>query len=134
MLDIDHFKQINNQYGHYGHYGHYVGDQVLQQFAENIRHHLREDDFFARIGGEEFVILLKNIYGHEAQRISERIRYMIEQSPIELYGQAPLNITVSIGMTQHNQPQIPNIQQLINRVDFALYQAKQHGRNQVIAS
>jgi diguanylate cyclase (GGDEF)-like protein len=128
MLDIDHFKKINDQYGHY------AGDQVLQQFAENIRHHLREDDFFARIGGEEFVILLKNIYGNEAQRISERIRYIIEQSPIELYGQAPLNITVSIGLTQHTQPQAPNIQQLINQADFALYQAKQHGRNQVISS
>ena len=129
MLDIDHFKKINDKYGHY------AGDQVLQQFAENIRNHLREDDFFARIGGEEFVILLKNIYGNEGQRISERLRYVVEHAPIELYGQEPLHITVSIGLTQHNNsPQVPNIQQLINQADYALYQAKQHGRNQVITN
>lgn len=126
MLDIDHFKKINDQYGHY------TGDQVLQQFAENIRHHLRDKDLFARLGGEEFVILLENIQSHEAERISERLRHIVENSPIQLHGQSDIPITVSIGLTQYGATSTETIQNLINKADLALYKAKEHGRNKVI--
>lgn len=128
MLDIDHFKKINDQYGHY------AGDQVLQQFSEQIRQHLRDKDLFARLGGEEFVILLENIQHNEALRISERLRNIIETSPIQIHGQADIPITVSIGMTQYAATSPETIQNLINKADFALYQAKEQGRNKVIMS
>lgn len=126
MLDIDHFKKLNDQYGHY------VGDVVLQQFANTIRKNLREEDLFARIGGEEFVILLRNIQADEAQKIAERIRNVVETTPIQIDQDNELYITVSIGITHETLPDAPSLQFLINQADQALYQAKQLGRNQVI--
>lgn len=125
MMDIDHFKKINDQYGHY------IGDLVLQHFAQTIQHNLRRDDLFARIGGEEFVIFMQNIDMSEAQGIAERIRTITENTPISIHGKDPLYITVSIGITHHNMSEQQTLQSLINHADQALYQAKELGRNQV---
>lgn len=126
MLDIDHFKKLNDQHGHY------AGDLVLQHFARTVQHNLRNQDLFARIGGEEFVIFLKDVIPEEAFNIAERIRKITEHSPVSIYGKEPLNITVSIGITHHNMTeQYTTLQNLINFADFALYKAKEQGRNQV---
>lgn len=126
MLDIDHFKKLNDQHGHY------VGDLVLQKFSDIVRTNLREKDLFARIGGEEFVILLSNIQADDAQRIAERIRNIVETTPIQVNENHQIFITVSIGIIHQNLPDTPNLQYLVNQADQALYQAKQSGRNQVI--
>src|SRR5690606_25230457 len=88
MLDIDHFKRLNDQYGHH------AGDGVLQQFVELVRCNLRSNDLFARIGGEEFVILLWDIDPGEAQYIAERIRDLVQKTPIYHVASQPLHITV----------------------------------------
>ncbi|WP_347455764.1 diguanylate cyclase [Acinetobacter thermotolerans] len=126
MLDIDHFKRLNDEYGHH------VGDTVLQQFAKSVKSNLRSYDLFARIGGEEFVILMWDIDHDEANAIAERIRYVVENTPIYLdYGRT-VNITVSLGITHQIAPQKVDLQHLINIADQALYRAKHLGRNQVV--
>lgn len=125
MLDIDHFKNLNDQHGHY------AGDLVLQHFARTVQHNLRNNDLFARIGGEEFVIFLQNVQLQEAHAIAERIRAITENSPISIHTKAPLHITVSIGIMHHNFTEQKTLQSLINNADNALYQAKKQGRNQV---
>ncbi|ANF81737.1 response regulator [Acinetobacter sp. NCu2D-2] len=126
MLDIDHFKRLNDQYGHH------MGDQVLQQFVELVRVNLRSNDLFARIGGEEFVILLWDIDPGEAQYIAERIRDIVEKTPIYQATGKPLHITVSLGILHREAPQTQDLQVLINQADKALYKAKHLGRNQVV--
>ncbi|RDC53884.1 sensor domain-containing diguanylate cyclase [Acinetobacter sp. RIT592] len=126
MLDIDHFKRLNDDFGHH------VGDKVLQHFAEIIRCNLRAEDLFARIGGEEFVLLLWNTEPSEARLIAERIRDLVEKTPIYQSDGSPLYITVSVGITHQNEPQAQDLQNLINIADQALYQAKHRGRNQVV--
>ncbi|MQW91654.1 diguanylate cyclase [Acinetobacter wanghuae] len=126
MLDIDHFKRLNDQYGHH------AGDGVLQQFVELVRCNLRSNDLFARIGGEEFVILLWDIDPGEAQYIAERIRDLVQKTPIYQAATKPLHITVSLGILHREAPQTQNLQYLINQADQALYRAKHLGRNQVV--
>ena len=126
MLDIDHFKRLNDDFGHH------VGDKVLQHFAEIIRCNLRAEDLFARIGGEEFVLLLWNTEPFEAQYIAERIRKRVEKTPMHQSDGSDLYITVSVGITHQNEPQSQDLQHLINIADQALYQAKHRGRNQVV--
>ncbi len=126
MLDIDYFKRLNDEYGHH------AGDAVLKQFSELVRSNLRSYDRFARIGGEEFVILMWDTEHGEAQLIAERIRDIVEHTPIYLdYGKS-VNITVSLGITHQQMPQHMDLQQLINIADQALYRAKHLGRNQVV--
>ncbi|WKT72032.1 sensor domain-containing diguanylate cyclase [Acinetobacter variabilis] len=126
MLDIDHFKRLND------HFGHHVGDKVLQHFAEIIRSNLRSQDLFARIGGEEFVILLWDTKPSKAQFIAERIRELVAKTPMYQPDGSPLSITVSLGITHQHAPLSQDLQQLINTADQALYQAKHLGRNQVV--
>lgn len=127
MLDIDHFKKLNDQHGHY------AGDLVLQQFAQTVNQNLRPHDLFARIGGEEFVIFLQDVHFDEAYSIAERIRNLTEMTLIHINEHTQLHITVSIGMTYQGSPEQQNLQNLVNRADQALYQAKDKGRNQVIS-
>ncbi len=126
MLDIDYFKRLND------HFGHHVGDKVLQHFAQIVRNNLRAQDLFARIGGEEFVLLLWNTEPSEARLIAERIRDLVEKTPMHQSDGSPLYITVSVGITHQNEPQAQDLQNLINIADQALYQAKHRGRNQVV--
>lgn len=126
MLDIDHFKRLNDQFGHH------AGDRVLQQFVELVRYNLRSNDLFARIGGEEFVILLWDIDPGEAQYIAERIRDLVEKTPIYQPVGKPIHITVSLGILHREAPQTQDLQHLINQADQALYKAKHLGRNQVV--
>lgn len=119
MLDIDHFKQVNDQHGHD------VGDQVIIAICNLIQDSLRPADMLCRWGGEEFIIIWDNFSSGKAYDICERIRKKIAETSIEPIGQ----LTVSIGISMFEED---DIYELIKRGDQALYQAKHFGRNQVI--
>jgi diguanylate cyclase (GGDEF)-like protein len=122
LLDLDHFKRLNDTHGHL------AGDEVLTGFAEDVRRCLREDDIICRWGGEEFIILLKDTSTTGARRVAEKIRLLAEQHTYVFTGTA-LQITVSLGLTVLNDDD--TLQSLIARADRALYSAKQTGRNRV---
>lgn len=126
MLDLDRFKTINDTYGHL------VGDQVLQRFAEICRTALREMDLAARLGGEEFAVLLPGSTLPAAVEVAERLRQaaLVERMPLA-QGQA-LQFSVSIGVASLSG-QESDIDTLLNHADHALYEAKAQGRNRVCA-
>jgi len=124
MADIDHFKRINDAYGHK------VGDEVLKALALILRANTRENDTVARYGGEEFVILLSNVSKYDAYRIAERIRLEIEDTSFEEIG-VPEKITVSFGISCFPEDGEDAID-LLKKADQALYQAKSQGRNRVV--
>ncbi|HFB53767.1 MAG TPA: sensor domain-containing diguanylate cyclase [Sulfurimonas autotrophica] len=121
MFDIDHFKKVNDTYGHD------VGDYVLQELSRIILNNIRETDSFGRWGGEEFMLLLPYTSQEKIIEIAEKIRKTIQEHTFEDVKQ----ITVSIGVTLYKKDE--GISQLIKRVDTALYEAKSHGRNQVVS-
>lgn len=125
MLDIDHFKKVNDTYGHK------TGDQVLIQLADIMRHTLRSIDIIGRYGGEEFVVLLPETDAEAAMEIAERLRINVAETPFVLEAGMPLKVTVSIGVSSLDAGQT-NIDILINAADAALYRAKNTGRNMVI--
>ena len=122
MLDIDYFKNINDTYGHY------VGDVVLKDLTKIIEKNIREVDSVGRWGGEEFMLLLDNTTTKEAVFVAEKIRTIIEKTLMAGH----YNITVSIGVSQYTTPENKSI--LLQKVDNALYEAKENGRNQVAFS
>jgi diguanylate cyclase (GGDEF)-like protein len=121
MLDIDFFKNINDEFGHM------VGDDVLRAFAQGLREFLRADDFCARFGGEEFVVVLPDTPLATAIAIGERIRAGVAQTP--LLTKPRVQATVSIGVATMEQGQ--SIHELFAAADAAVYLAKNEGRNQV---
>jgi diguanylate cyclase (GGDEF)-like protein len=123
VIDIDHFKHINDQYGHS------AGDRVLVDVAQHLYHSCRESDAVFRFGGEEFVVLLSQTDEHCAMAIAERIRTAIA-AMTSVYQQQSLHITVSIGIAGLNHGE--SLQVWFERADQALYQAKQAGRNRVV--
>lgn len=125
LMDIDHFKSVNDTHGHP------VGDDCLQEIARRVKHGVRwPTDFAARYGGEEFCIILPETEAEGAITVAERIRQLIEESPVDTRG-GPLPITISAGV--HSV--IPNgqftLQNLLEQADSALYDAKKQGRNRV---
>jgi diguanylate cyclase (GGDEF)-like protein len=121
IVDIDHFKRVNDQHGHA------AGDAVIRRIGELIAQTLRETDKVARFGGEEFVVLLREVSEHDAHELAERIRLIIAESAIPFDGKE-LSVTVSIGcaaITAHDR----DVEELIERADRALYAAKGAGRN-----
>ena len=123
LIDIDHFKLINDTYGHQ------AGDAVIKDMAEVMRQNFREADLFGRYGGEEFIALLPETQVLEAEVIAERIRNMINQRCIK-FEQNEITYSVSIGITQ-GQPGRQQLDQLVGRADKALYQAKTNGRDRI---
>jgi len=122
MLDLDHFKRVNDQYGHA------VGDQVLVAFSALCRQQARSTDLFARMGGEEFVILLPDSDLNAAQQRLERLRSDLHTHPIDTV-QGPLNISVSIGLASSRPHE--TLEQLLQRADTQVYNAKAQGRNRI---
>ncbi|WP_374723266.1 GGDEF domain-containing protein [Calidifontibacillus erzurumensis] len=120
LLDIDFFKSINDNYGHP------VGDYILCEAAKILSNTIRESDILARLGGEEFIILLPNTSIIEAKQIAENIRHMIETHLFQSAGQI-INITVSIGISKGSG----SFQNSYHLADTALYYAKRDGRNNV---
>lgn len=125
MLDIDHFKTINDRHGHG------VGDQVLRQFAMTLQDQLHDGELFARLGGEEFVIIVPGLAPELARFTAERLRRAVQDLHIAQPEQA-LRITVSIGLSgcAADTP-APSLDELLASADKALYRAKAQGRNRV---
>lgn len=126
MIDIDHFKAIND------HYGHLVGDEVLREIAHRTEKRLRQSDILARYGGEEFLVVLPNTSAEGALTVAESIRSELENKPCLVQG-LPIPVTVSIGI----HAGIPassdaDATSLLAVCDQALYQAKRQGRNRVV--
>ncbi len=124
ILDIDHFKNVNDTYGHK------VGDDVIVRLAELLQSISRESDIVSRWGGEEFVILFPETDTNGALTISEKIRADVENSVMNLEDGGVLKLTVSIGIAQIDK----DIEASIHRADEALYKAKASGRNRVCLS
>jgi diguanylate cyclase (GGDEF)-like protein len=122
MIDIDHFKRINDTYGHP------VGDLVIKALAETATKGLRPTDILARYGGEEFVITLPETDGDVAKRVAERLRAALEALTVPA-DSAEVRFTVSIGVATFATG--VSITAAMERADHALYRAKQHGRNRV---
>lgn len=124
MIDIDHFKKINDRYGHL------VGDQVLQAIAANCQSSLRERDLFARYGGEEFIAFLVDCSENDALASAERLRRTIAARPVEV-GSLSITVSISVGVAGAQLCNQNALKELINHADIALYQAKKSGRNRV---
>jgi diguanylate cyclase (GGDEF)-like protein len=124
MLDIDGFKAVNDTFGHD------VGDHMLRCVADTLLHNIREIDVLARLGGEEFGILLPNTEAADAVKLAERLRLAIEKTSCAVQDQKT-SVTVSIGVATRKK-EIQSIDGLLKRADTAMYQAKNQGRNRVI--
>jgi two-component system chemotaxis response regulator CheB len=125
LLDLDHFKKVNDTYGHP------VGDMVLIRIVEILTESVRDEDLVARYGGEEFVLLLPETGGGRALTLAQRIRERVEQEEILLEDGSKLKFTVSLGVS-HYEPggeKVRSSDQLIGLADKALYKAKENGRN-----
>lgn len=126
LIDLDRFKEINDSYGHKS------GDMVLQQFVKVVRKCMRFEDVFARLGGEEFAILLPHTALADAERIVERMRHEIEIHEFTLDRDFKASITMSAGVTRVNLSH-DDFEASMVLADVALYDAKRSGRNKVVA-
>ncbi|HID81723.1 MAG TPA: GGDEF domain-containing protein [Chromatiales bacterium] len=127
LIDIDHFKKINDTYGHAN------GDLVLKKVAEVLRETVRCSDICARIGGEEFGVLLRVFKAEDAKKLAQKLCQLIEKSTVPLTGDAAskaISATASFGVSTGNI----SLDTLFNAADTALYQAKAQGRNQVVCA
>jgi len=124
MVDLDHFKKINDTMGHL------VGDTVLRQLGDLLRREVRSVDSVARYGGEEFVIALPETGTHGGLVFAERMRQRIQQQPFG-DGGTPLSVTVSIGVATFPDQKITSPDSFLALADTALYRAKADGRNLV---
>jgi diguanylate cyclase (GGDEF)-like protein len=122
MCDIDHFKLVNDTYGHL------IGDQVLHMVAERFKRNLREVDLLGRYGGEEFVALLTEVDCGRGRDVGERLRASIEAPAFRVEDQ-DVSVSISVGVADITD--CPNLEILLDRADQALYEAKQSGRNRV---
>jgi diguanylate cyclase (GGDEF)-like protein/PAS domain S-box-containing protein len=125
MIDIDHFKTINDTYGHH------VGDQVLMAFSNTVRQFFRNSDVVGRLGGEEFGILLTDSNLFFAHEKLEAFRKFIESHPITTDTNETINFTISIGVTECQQNSDYNLDAMLKQADKYLYQAKDEGRNKI---
>ncbi len=125
MLDIDHFKAVNDTYGHA------TGDEVLKHFSSTCLNLARELDIVARIGGEEFIVMMPETDEKGAYIFAERFREKIFNSSIVIEGQT-IKYTVSIGISLLNLTFDKDISTVIQRADLALYEAKDSGRNKSV--
>ena len=123
LIDIDHFKEINDKYGHL------AGDKALRLIAKTIQQSLRESDFVARFGGEEFIVLLNNISPERLNAPLEKLREQVRNIPFR-FKEERVTITASIGATLFRQGD--NINSALERADQALYRAKHAGRDQTV--
>ena len=123
MIDIDHFKKINDTYGHD------VGDKIIVSLSEILRTSTSHRDVVARFGGEEFCIVLKNINRDGAKEAFERIRSEIESFSFHVEGDTYIKFTISIGLVMNSEEPL---EEILNQADMMLYNAKNNGRNQLV--
>lgn len=126
MLDIDHFKQVNDTYGHG------VGDEVIKEFAARIINNIRPADLAVRYGGEEFVVILNGTDIQSARVVAERMRANIENVPFKVsIPEGEISKTTSIGIASFRRDEADTVEALLKRADDALYAAKNGGRNKI---
>jgi two-component system cell cycle response regulator len=130
VIDLDRFKQINDQHGHL------VGDMALREAAQRVDAHIRGSDAAARFGGDEFVVLAPGIGSEQAAALAERIRIAVSDTPLTIPSGAKLHMTVSIGvagilLSREEADLKAAAERLLSDADAALYRAKQMGRNRV---
>jgi len=127
MIDIDHFKKVNDTYGHL------VGDQVLKQIGEILKSKkfFRDNDIIGRYGGEEFIIILTETASKEAMYPVERLRDQLKKITFKGNNDIKFSITISVGISEFRINDESN-EEVINRADKALYYAKQNGRDQIV--
>ncbi len=131
MLDIDHFKQVNDTHGHA------AGDQVLVQLADRLRENLRAIDLVARVGGEEFLVAMPRTSAAQAHLAADRLRRLVNERPFDLgNGGQKLKVTASVGVATSGRHDIEtrHLNKICDQADAALYAAKSAGRNQVAMS
>jgi diguanylate cyclase (GGDEF)-like protein len=127
VVDIDHFKQVNDTHGHQ------AGDTVIREVSRRMSHNVRNYDSVGRYGGEEFLVVLSRMDLNATRGRAEALRQSICGAPIEVGGDTELDVSVSVGVTAIEAPQADWAEHLIHVADSALYEAKDAGRNRVIA-
>ena len=128
VLDIDHFKSVNDSYGHL------VGDYVIQSIARTVMQHRRTSDFAARYGGEEFVVVLPNTHAREAFHLAERLCQAVRKFPMPLPNGKLLHATISVGVYAGTPTHGSSWERLVSAADEAMYVAKRNGRDRVAMS
>lgn len=126
MFDIDHFKKVNDTYGHL------AGDRVLVKAAKTTGAALRQGDILMRYGGEEFLVILPGASKEDSRAVGEKMRRMVEETSVA-DGDQVIRITISIGATSYPELEVTGEQDLVKRADEVLYKAKETGRNKVLA-
>jgi diguanylate cyclase (GGDEF)-like protein len=124
FIDIDYLKRVNDTYGHA------AGDEALVAFADICRQRIRDIDVLARMGGDEFALLLPTTTAQQAHTTVERLRLALEALPLDLAGES-VSITVSAGIAGLSGDDEP-LDRLMDRADRALYKAKNEGRNRTV--
>jgi diguanylate cyclase (GGDEF)-like protein len=124
VIDVDHFKQVNDRMGHL------VGDEVLRALGAQLKRRTRCDEMVARYGGEEFMLVLTEAELADAVRVAEELRHGVCDAPVET-SRGPVAVTISIGVAHYDGRSETTSQQLIDRADSKLYEAKGAGRNRV---
>jgi len=126
MIDIDHFKQVNDEHGHA------AGDAVLVAVTEAIGNELRRHDLFGRLGGEEFAVTLPEITGDDAVAMAERLRHTVERLLIPIAAGKGIRVSISIGINHRTRHPAGGVIEMLPLADAALYQAKAMGRNRIV--
>ena len=126
MIDIDYFKQVNDTYGHK------VGDDVLKQVADALRHSVRKQDVVCRLGGEEFLVICVGVPVLEFYRYAERLREKVASLNFSAISGKKFQLTVSIGASCKT-PAVKTSEILLQLADKRLYKAKDSGRNRTVA-
>lgn len=125
LLDLDHFKRVNDRHGHV------AGDFVLTEFADSVQNSVRSEDVFARFGGEEFALISRALAVQESMQFAERLRHLVESLDIR-YENRSIALTVSVGIATLPEVDAANPVELVTAADRALYRAKLAGRNRVV--
>jgi two-component system, cell cycle response regulator len=125
MFDVDHFKKVNDTYGHV------AGDAVLKMVGFNLTKQVRMENIACRYGGEEFAVILRNVSPEQAYSLGERLRSAIEGSSVEHRGNH-IKVTVSVGVATFRNDNFQTYEDLLQRADECLYEAKRNGRNQTV--
>jgi two-component system cell cycle response regulator len=127
IFDIDDFKAINDTYGHP------AGDMVLRELAKIVSKRLRTEDLFARFGGEEFVIVLRDLGPQQAHVLAERIRRMVEVFNF-MWENKAISVTISLGVATLSSANFLSAEEMMKVADDFLYKAKRDGRNRVASA
>lgn len=125
FIDVDHFKRINDRYGHD------AGDKVLKTMTKSIAANIRKSDFLGRFGGEEFIVLLRDVSFGDMQAIAEKLRVLISNTHTAVSDDEHVEVTVSIGCSYYHKDMTK--EQWIKQADALMYEAKSSGRNKIIA-